>query len=256
MTHSDRDNWGIRNEKTQGYSEYWGTSSNQPNYQHQPTQYPPYPSPPPLSYNQPYYQQYPQYYQPPPKQSDSKIIFIIIIVVVLFFVAPIIIAGIMWAMLSNIGPEEHSYISIASTKKESGEYYTITISSVSGGDLNLNEVQFKMIDDGGALEYSLWITDSDPDVMNTGDSNIYPLTKYSMGVTDKSTGYDVNILSEFNDYENCYIAYVDQDRDYLVSSGDKLYIFKDYNNNGSDDIGSKYMLRIMDGKDIIMDKPI
>lgn len=251
MTKSNKENHKYRTEQPRGYSEYWGTPSNQPYYQ--PAHYP---SQPPPGYTPTYYPPYPYYYQPPPKKNDSTLFFIIFIIIILVVVVPIIFAGIMWAMLSNIGPEERSYISITSQKKEYDDYFKITISSVSGGDLNVGDAYYNLIDDGGALEYKLRTSNSYPGVIFSGGSRIYPMTNYAGGVIDSSTGNNIDTNSDFLDYEYCIIAYSDTESDGLISPGDVIIIFKDNDNDGYDDIESKYIFRMMNEDDIVLEKSL
>jgi len=211
------------------------------------------------------YQQYPEYQQQhqPKAKGFNILILVVIVIIVLAVILPVAAVTFIWSSSSEGGSskdndyyvQENSYIKISATKKDKGTYYTVTISSVSGGDLPLSDMLFRLIDPDGATVYNLYITNSDPSKFTKGESDIYPLTKGST-VTDNQTSYAVNANSEFDDYEGCYIVLIDQDADGELTPGDTFHIYKDFDNDGTDNIGSKYRMKIMYGENIALEKQL
>lgn len=203
------------------------------------------------------YQQYPEYQQQPRAKGFNILIVVVIIVIILAIILPVAAVTFLWSTSSDDGNDnyiqEKSNIIISATKKEKGTYYTITISSVSGGDLPLSDVTFKLTDPDGTNVYNLFITNSDPARFTKGESHVYPLTKGST-ITDNFTGLVVDYNSDFDDYEGCYIAYIDGNAEGKVSPGDTLHIYKDFNHDGIDDIESKYRFIIYHRENFALDK--
>ena len=133
--------------------------------------------------------------------------------------------------------------SALATEKSYG--YVITISSTSGPYLLISEAEFRIIDKNGLLLYKLTISDANPAKVASGESIIYPIPSGAMAVTDSSGGA-LDGSDSLSDYTNCTLAYIDQNDDKKVSPDDSIWIYKDNDNDGIDEIGSKCVIKILD----------
>ena len=88
----------------------------------------------------------------------------------------------------------------------------VTITAVSNNNLVLENIQFQILTDQNNLEYFLNIYDADPPMYKKDLSDVYALTLDST-VIDNSTGLPVTSNSDFNNYEGCYIAFIDGNGD-------------------------------------------
>ena len=112
-----------------------------------------------------------------------------------------------------------------------------------------------MINYQGTIEYKITIDDAKPSELIVGLSKIYPMTKGGP-VQDNTTSSEVNSNSKVQDYEGCYIAYIDQDGDGRISEGDILHIYKDYDNDGIEEISSNSIFEILIGNNRVLHKPL
>lgn len=237
---------GQYNHNDQNYSQqdpYSYSDSHQYYYQDQPPQ----PSPPP-------YQGHPQYpyYAPPypPQRPESdknvKVIIIIVIVIIIIFVVLPIIAGVLYVWSSGFSDEGgEGSILISATKAEQTSAYKITIVSVSRGVLNLDDARFQLTDDNDVRILSAQTGNAYPTSITKGQSTIYPIPSGSAAVWDIISGNVVTGDSELNDYTDCYIAYVDEFSNGKLDSGDSIWIYKDWTRDGTQDVQSGYMFKIL-----------
>jgi hypothetical protein len=60
---------------------------------------------------------------------------------------------------------------------------------------------------------------------------------------------DVTITGNHNltDYEDCRIAYIDQNKDGKLSADDTVWIYKDYDDDSVNEIGARFTFKILDG---------
>jgi hypothetical protein len=159
--------------------------------------------------------------------------------------------------MGNGGFSSEEYSSVHVTAKnpvEKSYGWQLEITSVSG-TLNLDDARFHVVDDEGLLMYSLTIYDSEPQPFYKGQSKIYAMT-HGFTVMD-----DMNLSVDGNDplsiYRECYIAYVDQTDDGRITSGDSIYIYKDYNADEVQDVYPNYSITILDNNsDIVLNKKL
>ncbi|MCK5559718.1 MAG: hypothetical protein KAJ51_03960 [Thermoplasmata archaeon] len=231
----------------QNYSQqdpYSYSDSPQYNYQAQPPQ----PSPPP-------YQGYPQYpYYPPPyppqgPESDKniKLIVVIVVVIIIIFVVLPVVAGVLYVWSSGFSETgSGGMVKITGINVEGNSAFIITIASVYGGDLNLEDARFQISDDNDVRILSAQTGSANPTSISKGQSTIFPIPSGSTAVQDSTTGSMVTGNSDLNDYTDCYIAYVDEFSNGKLDSGDSIWIYKDWTSDGTQDIQSRYTFKILD----------
>jgi flagellin-like protein len=172
-----------------------------------------------------------------------------VIAVILMVAITVVLAGVLYVWVSQFSTGSGGgSVKISSLKTEKQTAFLITISSVSGGTLNLDEAEFQITDEDGTLQYRLNINDANPATVSSGQSIIYPMTAGTVAVTDP-TGGALDSAVSLSDYTNCTIAYIDQNDDEKVSADDSMWIYMDNNNDGTDDVENKYTFKIVDGND-------
>ena len=175
-----------------------------------------------------------------------------VIAVILMVAITVVLAGVLYVWVSQFSTGSGGgAVKISSIKTEKQTAYVITISSVSGGTLNLDEAEFQITDEDGALQYRLNINDANPTSVTKGESKIYPMTDGTVAVTDSAGGL-LDETDSLSDYTNCTIAYIDQNDDEKVSADDSIWIYMDNDNDDIDDVENKYTFKIVDGNDEIV----
>lgn len=174
----------------------------------------------------------------------------------------LILVGILFLLITNFclctdSGEENEDLPLGITMKSPTEKtygWQIEIHNIKDTP-NLIDVKFQMFDNENTLLYSLIIDESNPAAFKKGNSTVYAMTKVGP-VIDDETNTTVDGNDRLSDYSNCYIAYVDQSSDGKCNGGDSTSIFKDYNNDGIDEItkSSTYTFRIVENNKIILEK--
>ena len=173
-----------------------------------------------------------------------------VIAVILMVAITVVLSGVLYVWIRGIQPQEDvDNIRITAIDTEKSTHWEITIASISG-TLAIDDLKFQMIDSSKTALYNVDINDANPSSISRGESTIFPIPSGSGGVLDNSTNSVVTENSELKNYEYCYIAYNDQNNDERVSAGDNIWVYKDFNNNGIDDIKSNYKLQVLVGKNI------
>ena len=172
-----------------------------------------------------------------------------VIAVILMVAIAVVLSGVLWAMLSNMGtPDIAGSDTVLTTRRNSkGESgWEITIESINNR-LALDDVTFLLVDKDRIV---LWQANSGqalPPPFLKGGSTIHaiPCTP-GTPVRDGKTNDTVTNITAFMDYELCYMAFLDSDSDGKVTSTDAIWIFKDYNSDGTPDLSPGYTLEIRD----------
>ena len=178
-----------------------------------------------------------------------------VIAVILMVAITVVLAGVLWALISDIDPPTPRGTTITVMIVETNYGWRANIIGVVGGEPSFDDIKFQMINYQGTIEYKITIDDAKPSELIVGLSKVYPMTKGGP-VQDNTTGSEVNSNSKVQDYEGCYIAYIDQDGDGRISVGDILHIYKDYDNDGIEDISSNSIFEITIGNDRALHKPL
>jgi len=133
---------------------------------------------------------------------------------------------------------------------EKTNYYSIEIVKVSGGSLSLSEVKFKFYNPSGRQIYSKTKFDAKPASIAQGDTICYPISSGSHVTENQTTGdgaiLDSESLNNPNVWKNCYFAFIDSEGNDKIDSGDAVWVYKDYNNDGVDDVNSDCRFKIVD----------
>jgi flagellin-like protein len=169
-----------------------------------------------------------------------------VIAVILMVAITVVLAGVLWAALSRIAPDDAESINITIRNPVEKSYgWFLEISDVSSS-LNLEDAKFQVVDNEGALEYSVTIIDTNPTPFLKSKTTVYAMTKSNSPVKD-DTNNTIDGFDAISVYSGCYIAYLDQNSDGKVTAGDSIYVFKDYNTDSIEDIKSNYQLKIIKG---------
>jgi hypothetical protein len=114
-----------------------------------------------------------------------------------------------------------------------------------------------LIDYDSNTIFEAYIENADPSVVKTTNGNIYAIPSGSGPVIDSfQGGVPIRANSSIFNYNDCYMAYQDTDGNYQLSSSDKIYIFKDFESDGSLDVIDGDSISIKIGNDVILNKSI
>jgi flagellin-like protein len=166
-----------------------------------------------------------------------------VIAVILMVAITVVLSGLLWAML-QVNPAQPKAVNLSASLTDKQYGYQITITAVSQKNFNANDMEIQMMTNEGTMDYSLRLIDSSPAPFYKGLSLVYALTVNST-VLDINTGNPVDGSTSFDDYTGCAIVFVDEDADNKVNTGDTIYVYNDYNNDGINDILPTYSLRIL-----------
>jgi hypothetical protein len=168
------------------------------------------------------------------------------VIIIIFVVLPIV-AGVLYVWTSGFSDEGGGgTVKITCTNVEGNYAFIITIASVYGGDLDLEDARFEISDDNDVRILSAQTGSSNPTSISKGVSTIYPIPPGSAAVRESTTGNIVTGDSELNDYTDCYLAYVDEFSNGKSDSGDSIWIYKDWTRDGTQDVYSRYTFKILD----------
>ncbi len=168
-----------------------------------------------------------------------------VIAVILMVAITVVLAGVLWAMLANIGPSDTgSEVKITTRSTEKGNTgWLITIDSISG-TLKLEDAKFRFVDSSKIQKWMKTTSEASLDTVISGESMVYAVPSGTARVRDNSTGNPIIADSEPKNYELTYMVYIDSNNDEKVSEGDALWIYKDYNSDGTSDFTGSYTFEI------------
>ncbi len=170
-----------------------------------------------------------------------------VIAVILMVAITVVLASVLYASIGQVDPRINRNSSMSAITTEKTTYWLVEIVSVSGGTINIEDTKFQIIDTSNTVFYGVDISESNPSSITRGKSTIYPIASGTTPVIDNSTSNIVTGNSDLNDYENCYVAIVDQNSDNKINAGDNIWIYKDYNSDGINDIKINYKFEILAG---------
>jgi flagellin-like protein len=179
-----------------------------------------------------------------------------VIAVILMVAITVVLAGVLYVWVNGITPPENPNSPISARISEKADYWELEIIKTGSGGLNIEDAKFQLIDASNIVHYKVDINDANPVPFQKGISKIYPLASSSLPISDNSTGSTITESSRLEDYENCYIAMIDQNMDDKISAGDTILIFKDFNNDGNNDVESSYKFEMLAGTDKILSKDL
>jgi len=165
-----------------------------------------------------------------------------------------------WSLevVATINPEDllpdYSPLSMSANKADKNIYYSIDIVKISGGSLNIANAKFLIITSSGVQLINRAYTDASPSSLTQGDTTVYPIpSSLSPVYENSSTGDGATVDTDTINYplrwEGCYLAFIDSESDGKVNAGDAIWIYKDYNDDGTNEISSGYKIKILDNND-------
>ncbi|WP_455392812.1 archaellin/type IV pilin N-terminal domain-containing protein [[Eubacterium] cellulosolvens] len=170
-----------------------------------------------------------------------------VIAVILMVAITVVLAGVLYVWVSGFGTTGGGgTVKITATKTEKTTAYVVSIASVSGGDLNLDDAKIEMADDEGTRVYSIQTGQANPTSVTKGQSTIYPIPSGTTAVQDAVNSGNVGSTSNLTDYEDAYIAFVDQNSDGKINADDTIWIYKDWTRDSTQDVFSRYTFKILD----------
>jgi hypothetical protein len=197
---------------------------------------------------------YPQYPPPQPEKSKKSIITIIIVVVIIIVIIPLIGWYLLFTWVSGLEGSGTISVSIAGSVTDKMNSWKIEIIRVRSGTLSLEDAKFEIVDENGLLIFKRRISNANPaSIVNVGET-IYPMPSELSPVKDSNTNETVTGDTAITTYEYCCFAYVDANNDHKVSVGDSIWVYKDYDADGKNDIFPKYSFNILDYDDNLVMK--
>lgn len=235
-------------------------------------------------YEQPYYERgtdyppparpepaYPHYPPPrPPVQTGLPMISIAIVVVVIIAVLGTVFGVILISYSSDDGGSSGydgdggsggstgNEVKITMANPHEYSYcYKLEIVKVSGGSLRTEDAKFQIYDDNTIRVWEAYTYQANPYKLTIGLSTVYAVPYgWADRVTDSSTASVITPASMFQNYQNCSFCYLDADSDGKFSAGDTIYIYKDPDDDGTDEVSGGYVLKIWYGEDLVSMKEL
>ncbi len=175
-----------------------------------------------------------------------------VIGVILMVAITVVLAGLLWAMI-QFNPAETNSVYITATAVDKSFGWEVTVTGISQNSFDIEDLKVQMIDRENVMIYQLTPRNCNPLPFLNGLSKIYPMTLNST-VLDSTTTNVIDENSQMDDYMGCYIAYIDEDADNKVNEGDVFIIYKDFTNDGNNDIFPSFKFRIIIDDDLAMSR--
>jgi hypothetical protein len=215
---------------------------------------------------QPQYPGYPQYPSYPPPQPERKkmsgaLIAVIIVVIVISIILPLLFVGAAYLWVSDIEGDSvtsgGSRPSVGASNPDERSYgWIIRINSISGSTFRIEDAKFRMIDSTDIRLYQQDVSECSPPAFTKGASTIYAIpSPDGDGTVDDGTS-TVTGTTSLENYENCAIAFIDQDNNQRVSAGDSIYIYKDTDNDDTDEITNGYIFELLYRDEMVVRKSL
>ena len=180
-----------------------------------------------------------------------------VIAVILMVAITVVLAGVLYVWVSGLGgPSGGGSPKVSTTNPdEKSGYWMIQITSVSGGSFNINDAKFKM---SNANNIRLWTKDisyTNTASITVSASKIYAIPS-GTAAPDNGAGGAIADTTSITNYYNCSIAFVDNDNNLKVNEGDVIYIYKNYDRTGTDDITSGYVFELLYKEEMTVKKTL
>ena len=134
--------------------------------------------------------------------------------------------------------------------------YIFTYSRGNWKNHTINDLEFRVIGNNNIILYKVYISEAFPSVLIMGQSKLYPFSLNSTGVLDKETGNIITVESSIKNYVNCYLVFIDQNSDDKASSGDSIFIYKDWNGDGEPDIKENCIFNVYLKNELIVEEKL
>lgn len=175
-----------------------------------------------------------------------------VIAVILMVAITVVLAGVLYVWVSRIPTGETQGVPISTDINEKAEYWELEIIEVSG-TLKISDLKINIISTTGTQLFSKSATDTNPTPIKSGESTIYPVpSNPSIAVYENSSNgdgqtIDTESVEKPHLWEGCFYSFLDAQSNGRVNAGDIIRIYKDYNDNGADDIKPGYKIKFYDG---------
>jgi flagellin-like protein len=168
-----------------------------------------------------------------------------VIAVILMVAITVVLAGVLYVWVSGFGGGGTTGISVSANKSDKNVYYSVEIVKVSGGTLNIADAKFIIVTNTGTQLLERSYTDASPTKVEDVDTTVYPISSSTQVVLNGTSGPPTDASAPLT-WEYCYFAILDSETDGKINSGDAIWVYKDYDDDGDDEITSGYRIKILD----------
>jgi hypothetical protein len=196
-------------------------------------------------------------YLAPPEDDKKKKKKLLTIVLIVIIIISVISIALMNIFSEEDTSDEESDVPVrlnASEPKRSNYGWEILISMVAGGNPKLSSLRFEIKDNKDFTLVNTYLTDAKPAKVSMDIGDIYAVPEGSGSVQDSSTGYVISDNSTIENFEYCHLVYLDSDRDFELTPGDKIYIIKDFDKDGTKEIFKDDYISIYFDNQVILKK--
>jgi hypothetical protein len=143
---------------------------------------------------------------------------------------------------------------ISANVNDRTSYWKIEIVTAGGKLLALNSVKFQLFSRSGTSLFTRTTANINPTTaLTSGESAIYPIPSgigpvYENATTGDGATIDAASVAYPERWEGCYFAYVDAQNDNKITSGDSIWVFKDWNEDNTDDVTPGFNFKILDSE--------
>lgn len=170
-------------------------------------------------------------------------------IVIIIVIIPLIGWYLLFSWVSGLESSVATTVLIAGSVTDKTNSWKIDIVKVKGGTLSLENAQFEIVDESGILMFKRTIKNANPASLVSAGETIYPLPSGHSPVKDSHTNETVTAETSITSYDYCCFAYIDANNDHKISAGDSIWVYKDYDADGKNDILPRYTFNILDNDD-------
>jgi flagellin-like protein len=170
-----------------------------------------------------------------------------IVGIILLVAMTVVLTGIIYAWVGTFSHGSSNEIAYFGYKsEENNNDWEVTILTTDGRAVPFDTFKFTIYNDEDFLIHEKTLADANPKPFTVGSSTIYPIPNNSTPVISKRTTAPITAQDDFPDYIGVLIVFIDFDNDTLLSSGDIIRIYKDFDSDSTDDIFYGYSFAIRD----------
>ena len=171
-------------------------------------------------------------------------------VVIIIVIIPLIGWYLLFSWVSGLESSSGiAGVSISGSVTDKMNSWKIEIMRVSGGTLSLEDAKFEIVDENAILMFKRTIKNANPPSLISAGETIYPMPSGLSPVKDSHTNETITGETSITSYDYCCFAYIDANNDHKISAGDSIWIYKDYDADGKNDILPRYAFNILDNDD-------
>lgn len=189
-------------------------------------------------------------------KDKKKIIAGIIVLIVILAIISIALINVFNNNGSDENEEETSVRINSSNAIRTSYGWEILISMVAGGNPKLSDIKFEVHDKDDSRLYEAYATEAQPSKLSTNQGDIYAIPSGLGDVTDSLTENTIVRNSSLSNYQFCYMVYCDTDYNFKLTPGDKIYIYRDFDSDGNNDVLQEDIFYILLKNEKILNKPL